>query len=241
MSNTTAGNTTARSSTGTDTAEETALNPNINDLDLRVPYYCEENAWRLARRLYDRNNQPSRWVVFLSNETKQVPMRHQRAAESEICCWDYHVILVEKIDDDRNNDKSSHFVVYDVDTTLQPYPIPLDTYLQESFFPEFAPLFRVIPVSMYLRYFSSDRSHMFSNGKWNAPPPTYACIPGSDPKRLPNTMQHYMDFMPNQKDELLPIPTEALGTMFTLEQFKKHCLFNLSNEQEQQPQQPQTL
>lgn len=46
-------------------AEESALEA-PNDQALRVPYYCEENVWRLAVR--KRTQQPTDrfWVVFIS-------------------------------------------------------------------------------------------------------------------------------------------------------------------------------
>jgi N-terminal glutamine amidase len=73
-------------------------------------------------------------------------------------------------------------VVYDVDTTLTPYPIPLSEYLDASFptsIPaSFAPLFRLTTAESYLRCFGSDRCHMYdtTTGTWSAPPPPYQCI-----------------------------------------------------------------
>jgi len=41
---------------------------------------------------------------------------------------------------------------------------------------KYSPMFRVVRAEAYLRHFSSDRMHMFNDGKWSSPPPTYDCI-----------------------------------------------------------------
>ena len=98
------------------------------DQDLRVPYYCEENVWRLAVR--KRTQQPTDrfWVAFISNTIKNVPMFQQKAAiHGDVsCCWDYHVILLCQRPGD------GQVAVYDVDSVL-PYPCPLDAYMAHSF------------------------------------------------------------------------------------------------------------
>jgi protein N-terminal glutamine amidohydrolase len=192
------------------TAEETALAPSIqNDHELRVPFYCEENVWRIAYRkvYYPRRNlmktndtfvnNERYMVVFISNLNKRVPMYHQLASAStrKPCCWDYHVILLGVNTVTTNTSTDTIAVhVYDVDTTLTPYPTPLTEYLASSFpldyvrYPEFQPYFRVIPADKFIQHFKSDRSHMYNpiTKSYNEPPPSYACItlPKSDPSNI---------------------------------------------------------
>lgn len=172
-----------------------------SEQDLRVPYYCEENVWRLAyRRLYNtctatmnsfvnRENEQY-YVVFISNEKKCCPMLHQKASSADTndaCFWDYHVILVHSWKAIDNGNKPTNVViteVFDVDSRL-PYPCALDEYLNGTFNFDFvdekarkqySPKFRVVRAELFLRNFYSDRMHMFHNGKWSSPPPKYDCI-----------------------------------------------------------------
>ena len=194
------------------------------DLDLRVPCYCEENAWRLAYRhlrrgrwsLADRrddNNDDGDYdererrcyryhVVFISNDVRCCPFHMQRAARSEdgYVCWDYHVVVIREVVEEGTSSSSSSSLpaaataaagrteVLDVDTRLC-YPCPLQLYLEGSF-PHamrsddgsdrapssIMPYFRVVPARQYLKYFYSDRMHMFKNGRWSSPPPHYEPI-----------------------------------------------------------------
>ncbi|KAL9185538.1 hypothetical protein ACHAXT_003315 [Thalassiosira profunda] len=171
------------------TAEATALRC-PSDRDLRVPCYCEENAWRLAHRHLhgpDAASNRSEYVyrvVFVSNERRCCPFFRQRARPddpSEYVCWDYHVFVIRSQMEGAN--ASIDTEVLDMDTWL-PYPCPLDDYLDGSFphtnnlqlDAQYLPLFRVIPAECYLKYFYSDRMHMFKDGKWQSPPPAYAPI-----------------------------------------------------------------
>ena len=219
------------------TAEETSLDftASPTDADLRCPFYCEENVWRLAYRKM-RSSQSHRhgrdyFVAFISNERKSVPMFYQRAASDEEtpCVWDYHVILIEV-----DTENSNNMQVYDVDTTLTPYPIALEMYTAYSFPDElssttFAPLFRVIPATKYLEFFQSDRSHMYNahTSSWSAPPPSYQCIfqspsPSSNADRTRGTrsnLKHYLNFGSPPLDQE-PIPVDAFGVILTLEQLR---------------------
>lgn len=169
------------------TAEQSALEA-PSDQDLRVPYYCEENVFRLAVR--KRTQQPTDrfWAVFISNTIKNVPMFQQKAAvNGEVSCvWDYHVVLL------CHRAGEAQAVVYDLDSLL-PYPCPVDEYLAQSFpynwpYP-FGPMFRVVPMEAFLNHFGSDRSHMLDmEGNYQAPPPPYAPI-GSH-----NNIQEYLRF-----------------------------------------------
>ena len=164
-----------------------------SEMDLRVPCFCEENVWRLAyRRLHGASaadlKEKEYFVVFVSNEQKCCPFLHQRASSDpqNPIFWDYHVILIEK---SKNIEQES--MVWDMDSHL-PYPSPLQSYLTETFFSmpfsendQFAPLFRIVQASDFLKNFYSDRKHMFDGSKWLATPPLYECI------------------LPKQSDELI--------------------------------------
>jgi len=201
------------------TASETALQVE-SDEQLRVPYYCEENVWRLAYRRMHQQPEDRFYIVFISNSIKAVPMFQQRAASeaNKSCCWDYHVLLlcVRALD--------SQVVVYDMDTRL-PYPCPLLEYLQQSFpyqWPlPYAPMFRLVDANLFLQYFSSDRSHMFNQQtqQWNAPPPTYECILNGPPN-----LQDYLNFVDRPRRQ--EVNEQALGTMLSLDQLA-HYNFSL--------------
>jgi hypothetical protein len=116
----------------------------------------------------------------------------QRAARSEdgYVCWDYHVIVIREavgVTSSSSSYSSSSTEVLDVDTRL-PYPCPLDVYLGGSFpramrsdrgdpsSSRYRPYFRVVPADLFLKYFYSDRMHMFKDGRWSSPPPDYEPI-----------------------------------------------------------------
>ena len=182
-----------------DTAESTAIHSASSDHDLRVPCYCEENAWRLVHRHLHGGNPSLQesyeyYVVFVSNESRCIPFFRQRATPDrlgEYVCWDYHVIVIRTLTMKNLDSKTSPSCkkttkteVLDMDSWL-PYPCPIDIYLDESFslcamnkkhYLEYQPLFRVIPARQYLTYFYSDRMHMFKDGKWLSSPPKYQPI-----------------------------------------------------------------
>lgn len=100
-----------------------------SDHDLRVPCYCEENVWRLAHRMTNKEGNRKRHqyqVVFVSNPTKCVPMFQQLANSNplEPVFWDYHVILFETSKDGTK--------VLDIDSHL-PYKLSLKDYLKAVF------------------------------------------------------------------------------------------------------------
>mmetsp|Transcript_9680 Transcript_9680/g.20986 ORF Transcript_9680/g.20986 Transcript_9680/m.20986 type:complete len:281 (-) Transcript_9680:21-863(-) len=219
------------------TAEFTSLQSQ-SDHDLRVPCYCEENAWRLVHRhlhgpntdnrstrrnndneetTSDEWNEDDYHVVFVSNENRCCPFFRQRALPNnprEYVCWDYHVFVIRSrrvtIDGDGQattttsttaaRKSTNKTEVLDIDTWLLPYPCPIDNYLAGSFphannpdlDPKYLPFFRVIPARNYLKYFYSDRMHMFKMGKWSSPPPEYDTIMNG---------QMYDDVEADEKDE----------------------------------------
>jgi hypothetical protein len=162
------------------------------DNDLRVPYFCEENVWRLCYRKMREQPDNHFFAAFISNCKQCVPMFQQLAASDprKPCCWDYHVILLCAT-------RNDGVFVHDIDSTL-PYPTPLQTYLELSFIQDenspFSPVFRVVPGQVYIREFASDRSHMYNaeTNSWNAPPPTYDCINMSHGRQ--STFRQYNSF-----------------------------------------------
>ena len=240
----------ATGTTTTTTAEETALAA-PSDHDLRVPYYCEENVWRLTYRKKhtgDCQEAERLWVVFISNTLKSVPMFHQRASPdpNQSVCWDYHVISLAQqggvggIRGDPNNNSNStpgNVWVYDMDSSL-PYPCSLYDYLRFSFPydwpPPLGPLFRVVDADLYLQYFSSDRMHMYNQKlqNWKAPPPTYASIQAGGCHSHSN-LDQYLNFVDRPVfTELVPMDdtgtgaasstaSRAFGTIWSLSQFRE--------------------
>jgi protein N-terminal glutamine amidohydrolase len=136
------------------------------------PYYCEENAWKLA--FADREDGA---VLVISNLARQVLLLGQRAGDaSGAVIWDYHVIWVRR--------ERDAWVVCDPDCTLSDEgELPLSVYLNQTFPPldpeysALAPLLKVISKVKFLETFASDRSHMRSHdGDWLQPPPPWPCI-----------------------------------------------------------------
>lgn len=187
-----------------------------NDFLLRTPFYCEENVWRLLHLKLEQSSSrgtPQFYVVYISNTYRRIAMHHQRASDQSTIFWDYHVILI-----------GLDGFVYDIDSTLEPYPIPALEYLDLSFpvlredCSRFQPLFRLIHGEVFLEYFGSDRSHMYNATTkcWNATPPSYPCI--VSPK-LPGENSHlfYMDFSNTMPSKL---PEEAKGRILSLGQLR---------------------
>jgi len=120
--------------------------------------YCEENVYRLVKRLVDEGMDLETTdvnVIFISSLGKATPIWHQRASTcgSEAVYWDYHVVL------QRNAE------MLDLDTLL-PFPVGICNYVEQALRPQMplAPKnsqrFRVVPASIFLARFSSNRSHM---------------------------------------------------------------------------------
>jgi protein N-terminal glutamine amidohydrolase len=146
--------------------------------------YCEENVWKLCNLV--RQNHPSELsrchVVFVSNESRMVPLWRQKAGreEEKLVFWDYHVVILYQPDE--------RCVVYDLDSQL-PFPTYFQKYVTETFRtdqivkPSYFRFFRVIPATVYLQTFSSDRSHMLQqDGSWSKPPPSWPIIQSASEK-----------------------------------------------------------
>jgi len=141
--------------------------------------YCEENVWKICHQLKQNSAQEldKVWAVFISNKKRVVPLWKQKAGrdEEKLVIWDYHVITLYRPEEART-------LVYDLDSEL-PFPTYFHKYVTETFRtdailnPEYHRIFRVVPASIFLANFSSDRRHMRkSDGSWLKPPPPYPCI-----------------------------------------------------------------
>ncbi|GAX80286.1 hypothetical protein CEUSTIGMA_g7724.t1 [Chlamydomonas eustigma] len=143
--------------------------------------------------LIGRNNIKQCWVVFISNENKQVPLWFQASGDPEqdgLVVWDYHVIMIQDLSDFKGEgtfqDSSSEALVWDLDSTLT-FPTPFGQYAEkalkagEEINAAFTKLYRVISGAVYLDSFASDRGHMRnSSGEWMSPPPSYPPIVAKD-------------------------------------------------------------
>ncbi|GFP92224.1 protein n-terminal glutamine amidohydrolase, partial [Phtheirospermum japonicum] len=147
----------------------------------------EENVYFLCKKLVEdgiaKSDGSDLYVVFISNEKKQIPLWHQKASHRAdgVILWDYHVICVQK----RKGSNLPH-LVWDLDSSL-PIPSPLATYVSETIrpsfqlFSEFQRVFRVVHAPIFLRSFASDRRHMKDTaGNWINPPPSYEVIVSED-------------------------------------------------------------
>lgn len=145
---------------------------------LYTSHYCEENVWKLCEKLKNMNYSALEdcYCVFVSNDTKLVPLWYQKAGTGEdyFVAWDYHVFLIRK--------NKATVDVFDFDTLLG-FPSCFEDYVRKAIgsesnmIPTYHRFFRVIPAKEYLRAFASDRSHMKNEkGEWMKPPPPYEPI-----------------------------------------------------------------
>lgn len=139
------------------------------------PFYCEENAWWLARSPDLAGLE--RWLAFVSNPDRRVAMWAQRAAPPGIpVVWDYHVVVVTK-------DGEGRAEIWDLDHRPG-RRAPAAEWIRASFpvhvAPALAPRFRLVPHAEVLEGFASDRRHMRDPaGVWSAPPPPWEPIQGA--------------------------------------------------------------
>ncbi|XP_030766309.1 protein N-terminal glutamine amidohydrolase [Sitophilus oryzae] len=149
-----------------------------------VSCYCEENVYKLVEEVtkVHPNELNKCFVVFISNQSRTVPLWRQRAGKNEdhLVIWDYHVLFLYHPEPDK-------CLVYDLDSEL-PFPTYVHKYVTETFRtdhilkPDYFRYFRVIDGSEFIKHFASDRRHMKRpNGTWIKPPPNYPaiCTPGS--------------------------------------------------------------
>lgn len=92
--------------------------------------------------------------------------------QSDVIVWDYHVIAIKKTE--------KECLVFDFDSIHQ-FPSQFEEYFKNTFKtnkPKYLPFFRVLTREEYLKYLSSDRSHMYDKVKkeYLSPPPNYNLI-----------------------------------------------------------------
>lgn len=185
---------------------------------LHTPYYCEENAYLLCKKLCANGladaDGSDLFVVFISNEKKQIPLWHQKASQRAdgVVLWDYHVICVQK-----RKDASSSHMVWDLDSTL-PFPSHLASYVAETIrpsfkvFSEFQRLLRIVHAPVFVKYFASDRRHMKeSMGNWIFEPPPYQAIVAED--GTVHNLNEYINF--SAVEVLENVETDSVNAVFT--------------------------
>jgi hypothetical protein len=135
-----------------------------------MPFYCEENVWRLVAR--PEVAEFKIWAVLASSRARRIVVLRQRLGRplDGLIHWDYHVFaLIEA--------RAGELLALDPDTDL-PFPCPAARYVEESFpvgvQSRLVPRFRILSGADYLRGLVSDRSHMRRpDGTWIAPPPPW--------------------------------------------------------------------
>jgi hypothetical protein len=159
--------------------------------------YCEENVWHLCQEL--RFQGLEKYVLIISNPLRACAFWQQRTTNvPQLQVWDYHVVLLVC---------DSAWFVWDLDSLLS-LPVPMRLYLDETFSHRrleltlYAPRFRIIEASEYVKRFSSDRSHMRNkNGDWLAPQPAWSPILKEGVCSLPQLI----DFRPGVGPESLTL------------------------------------
>ncbi|XP_004304351.1 PREDICTED: protein N-terminal glutamine amidohydrolase [Fragaria vesca subsp. vesca] len=155
-----------------------------------TPFYCEENVYLLCKELGTKGIADAKgsdlFVVFISNEKKQIPLWHQKASNRAdgVVLWDYHVICIQR--KVGGGDSPLQHLVWDLDSTLS-FPCALASYVAETIrptfqtFPEFQRYFRIAHAPIFLQSFASDRRHMKDPlGEWLHQPPVYEPIVSED-------------------------------------------------------------
>ncbi|KAK6791213.1 hypothetical protein RDI58_010294 [Solanum bulbocastanum] len=183
-----------------------------------TPYYCEENIYLLCKKLCDDGladpDGSDLFVIFISNEKKQIPLWHQKASQRAegVILWDYHVICVQK----KSNENSSS-LVWDLDSSL-PFPSPLGTYVADSIrpsiqiFSEFKRFFRAVHAPIFLQHFASDRRHMKdSAGNWIAEPPSHEAIVAED--GAVHNLNEYITVSP--EDVVKNVEADTINVIFS--------------------------
>ncbi|MGO8693542.1 MAG: hypothetical protein ACLQMF_07685 [Rectinemataceae bacterium] len=150
-----------------------------------VPFYCEENVWRLLRR--EELAGAKAWALLVSNAERRVVFMRQRSGRpvDGLVQWDYHVLaLVER--------SAEGYFALDLDSDTE-FPCPLQAYLESTFpsdvSPTLTPRFRTMRAADYVANLVSDRSHMRRpDGSYMAPPPPWE-HPGTGKAAKSNLME----------------------------------------------------
>ena len=167
--------------------------------------FCEENIYLLGQALIEAGfSADTMQVLFLSNRHKQIPLLCQKtqADNADYVMWDYHVILqLHYADQDW---------ILDFDSKLD-FPLLKQQYLQQTIIPhhtvkpEFQVYCRQIPMTDYLRQFSSTRAHMRDeDGHALTEFPTYPPILASDRDEAVDLMT-YIDMQESLQNTTLHI------------------------------------
>lgn len=216
--------------------------------------------WRLLRLAY-RRGCPAQtlFAIFITNSSRRVAILNQHAGDGLCCLWDYHVIAMRYVPEERTsavqrednrgggeggggvgysqddggyccNRNGQIALVYDVDSTLQPFPTALANYVHGSFDESITAqyVFRVVAFDDLMNNFASDRRHMKTpvddthqtphHFRFISPPPRYSCIRA---RQLPHkhTLPFFL-YVPGLPDEDLlsctdnePIPFVSVGTV----------------------------
>lgn len=132
----------------------------------------------------------------------QVPFWRHRASRDPdgFILWDYHVIVVQF-----PASEMGPAVIHDLDAELSTHsraPFPFSDYTAQALrpsavtailAPEMSRLYRVVPATVFLNTFASDRSHMLIDGGacYAKPPPSYPCIVAANGEThtLPNFLE----------------------------------------------------
>ncbi|EIM21695.1 hypothetical protein WALSEDRAFT_68948 [Wallemia mellicola CBS 633.66] len=151
--------------------------------------YCEENIYRLVKKLADAGVQRNNRVAFISNTKKHVLLCQQNASsrgDPYPVIWDYHVIALFSLDDGD--------YVLDLDTRLGRL-CRLDEYIQSTFHSstskELRAWLHVVDAETFIASFASDRRHMIVDGQYLSPPPSWAPIRG----KMSNTEHNLEEFI----------------------------------------------
>jgi hypothetical protein len=136
-----------------------------------IPFYCEENIWRLLSRPEFAGRRA--WAVAVFGRGPPVVLARQRLGRGAggLVAWDYHVVALNA------GPAAAGATVLDFDTGLG-FESPAAGYLDATF-PALGRgaenvLFRLMPAAEYVLRFLSDRSHMRrADGSWVAPPPPW--------------------------------------------------------------------
>lgn len=175
--------------------------------------FCEENVFLLCQRLQRRStNTSALYVVFISNNQRQIPLWQQRAASAEDrpILWDYHVVLLEYTQQDRA-------LIWDLDSCLE-LPCAFEKYVQHALMPQHTlpanlqRKYRVVSGQKFLANFASDRSHMMcADASWSSPPPPWPCIVSTEGATA--TLHQYLDM--NSSFQMKDPQESTLGTFLS--------------------------
>lgn len=159
--------------------------------------FCEENIWHLADLLIKQGVHCDELdVIFISNVQQQVVIFNQQSSSiKNPVIWDYHVILLRT--------SASKKIIYDFDTRAS-FESDAAHYFDLSFpaniniAPPYQAGFRIIPSSVFIERFSSDRSHMqgiIEPDKF----PDYAAIQSNHPLHLKELIDFDTAISANEK------------------------------------------